>query len=107
MNIIGHRRIFYALSGLLFLASAAAIAFWGLHLGIDFTGGSLVEVEFSGARPSVDTLTQSLAPLNLGEVRLQPAGERGLLIRLRHIDEPTHRAILQALANAAGGRAGR
>lgn len=97
MNIIGQRNVFFMFSGILFAASIGALAVWGLPFGIDFTGGSLLEVAFSGERPAVEEVRGRLAPLDLGEVRLQPSGERGLLVRLRHIDEPTHRRILEAL----------
>ncbi|MBI2055504.1 MAG: protein translocase subunit SecF [Candidatus Sungbacteria bacterium] len=102
MNIIGHRRIFYALSGLLVLASAVALTVFGLELGIDFTGGSLIEVEFSSARPDMDELAQRVAGLDLGEVRFQPTGERGVIVRLKHVDETTHQEILARLGRASG-----
>ena len=103
MDIVAHRKKFYTISGVLFLASIAAVFLWGLRFGIDFTGGSLIEVEFSGSRAPVEELTRRLLPLELGEARMQPAGERGLFIRLRHIDEPTHQAVLTALATGQPG----
>ena len=45
MNIIGHKYIFLTISGILFLVSFAALGLWGLKLGIDYTGGSLLEIE--------------------------------------------------------------
>lgn len=103
MNIVGHRRIFYAVSAFFIAASIAAMAVWGLRLGIDFTGGSLVEVEFRASRPSMEESSRWLAPLDLGEARLQPTGDRGLLLRLRHLSEAEHQAVLAALDPAAGG----
>ncbi len=97
MNIIRHRKIFYIFSAVLLAASVAAIAVWGLTLGIDFTGGSLLEVEFLASRPTVPELERAAGSLDLGEIRFQPIGERGLLIRLRHISEAEHQAVLLAL----------
>lgn len=105
MNIVGHRKIFYIFSGLLFVASIAALAVWGLKLGIDFTGGSIAEVEFKTSRPSVGELQVGIKDLNLGEVRFQPSGERGLLIRTRHLTEAEHQVLLRTLAAGAGGEA--
>lgn len=100
MNIVGHRKIFYVLSGALMLGAALSIIVFGLHLGIDFTGGSLVEVEFTGPRPSADDLVLRLMSV-FGSaesgIRLQPSGERGLIIRLRHISEAEHRSLLGTL----------
>ena len=103
MNIVGHRNVFYAISGFLVLASLTAIAAFGLPLGIDFTGGSLLEVEFRDARPEVGELSSRLTALNLGEIRFQPTGERGVIIRARHVDESTHQEILRRLSNPQPG----
>jgi len=102
MNVIRYRKIFYAFSALLFTASIAVFAVWGLKPGIDFTGGSLIEVEFAGSRPSVGDLSAPLSSLDLGEFRLQPIGERGLLIRIRHLSEGEHQLALAALDAVAG-----
>ena len=103
MDIVGHRSIFYVLSGLLFAASIAALVLWGLDLGIDFTGGSLIEVAFPVERPPTEELGRRLGALGLGEARLQPTGERGLLVRLRHLTEAEHQQVLAALAHAPSG----
>lgn len=99
MNIIANRRIFYSLSGALILASIAAIIFWGLKFGIDFTGGSILELEFKGQRPSVDALTARTQDLNFGDIRFQPSGDRGVIIRMRHISETEHQELLNRLGN--------
>lgn len=106
MNVIGHRKVFYVVSALAVAASVSAVAVWGLRLGIDFTGGSLIEVEFTRERLSVEELNHRLGSLNLGSagsgIRLQPTGERGLLIRLRHLSEAEHQEVLRVF-DAAGG----
>lgn len=97
MSIISHKHIFLAISGLLVLASVIAIAVWGLKLGIDFTGGSLLEVEYFGERLQIAEVESSLEPLGLGNFLVQPTGERGLILRFKHVDEPTHQVVTRAL----------
>lgn len=97
MNFFALRKIFYAISGTLVLASCIALLAWGLPLGIDFTGGSLLEVEFKEAVPSQDVVRERIAPLDLGDILIQQTGERGMLLRLRDIDEETHQKVLQAI----------
>ena len=58
MTIIGMRKVTYTISGILVGASILALAVWGLKLGIDFTGGSLFEVEFAWAKPETNSILE-------------------------------------------------
>ncbi|MBU6415074.1 protein translocase subunit SecF [Patescibacteria group bacterium] len=98
MNIIARRKIFYIFSGTLFLASIILFLLWGLKFGIDFTGGALLEVEFPSSRPPISELQNRIQPLGVGSAQFSPSGDRGLLMRLRDVDEPTHQNLLNALA---------
>ncbi len=60
MFIINNRKIFFTLTGIIVVAAIAAIAMFGLHLSIDFTGGTLVQVTYPGGRPAQAALQQSL-----------------------------------------------
>ncbi len=105
MDIVGHRKIFYSVSCALAAASIFAFALWGLKLGIDFTGGSITEVEFKDARPQVSELQSRSRELGFGEIRFQPSAEKNLLIRTRDLSEEEHQALLKAIAGggAEGG----
>lgn len=100
MNFVAWRKISYAISGILVAASFAALLVWGLPLGIDFTGGSLMELEFTEAAPSQDAVRERIAPLDLGEVQIQQTGGRGMLLRTRYMDEETHQKVLSAIREA-------
>lgn len=103
MNIIGYKYIYLTFSGLLVLGSMTALLIWGLNLGIDFTGGSLMEVEFTqGTMPTVDNVKEVLAPLDLGDMTVQPIGTRGMIFRFRDVDEQTHQHILRTLSGLQG-----
>lgn len=95
-NFVKYRQLYYLLSGLLIAASLAAIFLFGLKLGIEFTGGSLLELKFQN-RSSNEQIQQKLADLNLGEVLIQPVASQGVILRLKEIDEATHQAILKKL----------
>jgi preprotein translocase subunit SecF len=97
--MIKFRKITYLFSGILVLASITAIALWGFNLGIDFTGGSLLEVEFLGVRPRIEEIKNALQNFDIGEIKIQPAGEKEFIIRFKDIDEPTHQQILTSLGN--------
>lgn len=93
-NFIKYRRIYYIFSGILVLASIFALFFFRLNFGIDFTGGSILEVDFKKERISNEDIDRKLADLNLGSYTLQPTGDKGLILRMRNIDEETHQKIL-------------
>ncbi len=98
INIIPYRKIFYIISGILVIASIISLLIWGLKLGIDFTGGSFLEVEFQKERPANEQIKNALSDLNLGEINLQTVGGRGIILKFKHIDEPTHLSIIQRLS---------
>lgn len=99
MNIIKHRKTFIGLSVALVVISVFLVAYFGLNLGIDFKGGSLLEVEFTDNRPPNSLLEERLAPLGLESVVLQPTDERGLFIKTNPIDEPTREEILNLISD--------
>lgn len=99
MRIIQNRKIFLSISLILILISLVSLIVWGLKWGIDFTGGSLIEVEFIGERPSNQVIQEKLSILELGQINLQPADEKGLIIKLKDIDEDIHQNILAQLGS--------
>ncbi|MFH1451184.1 MAG: protein translocase subunit SecF [bacterium] len=102
MNIpfIKYRKLYYFLSFILVSSSIAFLFVFGLKPGIDFTGGSLIEIQFSQAVPENAIIENKLADLDLGQITFQPIGEKGLLLRLKHIDEETHQEILSRIGDA-------
>ena len=94
MFIIKNRKIFFILSTLLALASILALSFWGLNFGIEFTGGSLMEIEFKDTRASNDQIREKLVDLDLGETNIQPTGDNNVILRMKDIDEDIHQLVL-------------
>lgn len=95
-NFLKYRKIYYFLSGVLILAIFISLNSFGLKLGIDFKGGSILEVEFEN-RPENSVIQEKLKPLNLGEIVVQPTGEKGIILRMKEVDEDTHQDILKNL----------
>ena len=94
MNIVSRRKIYFSISLMLVLAGLVSLLLWGLNLGIDFSGGTLMEVEFLEERPSNQEIQEKLADLELDQINLQSTGQKGLILRLKDIDEETHQKIL-------------
>lgn len=100
MNIIKNRKIWYTISGLFVAASIFFIFYFGLRLGIDFTGGSLLEVEYINTRPDISVLQEKIKSLDFGNVVLQPSGDKGLIARSKDLTEDEHQKLLSALGLA-------
>jgi len=97
LNIIQKRKYFYTFSLTMIILSIGSLFLWGLNLGIDFKGGTLMEVEFSQNVPSVSEVTESLAPLSLQSLTLQPTGEKSLFLRYLASDETLNDTVLEKL----------
>ncbi len=97
INFLKYSKIYFIFSGILILASIVSLFVFGLKPGIDFTGGSILEVEYKGERPSNEMIRDSLAGLNLGEFSVQPTDEKGLILRMKEIQEETHQEIIEKL----------
>lgn len=97
-DIIGKRKIWFTISGVLVLASIISLFVWGLKLGIDFTGGSILEVSYSSQRPEISMVQESLKDLELQSLRIQPSGENDYILRFEEIEESTHQEIIDKLS---------
>lgn len=90
---------FFILPAFLTLLSVGALFTWGLTLGIDLAGGSLLEVTYPAGRPSVEMVHEAVGGIGLGEVRVQPTGEFGYILRQRDLSASERQVLLQPLRN--------
>ena len=81
-KIIEKRMIFVGLSWALALMSTGLLMTRGLNFGVDFKGGSLIEVQAKSGALDVSSLRGQLDKLGLGEVQVQGSGPAGALIRV-------------------------
>lgn len=99
--ILRYRKLLLGVSLVWAGASAASIAFFGLEPGIEFTGGSILEVAYEKERPSLELVRSQLAKLDVGLVSTQEVGERGVLVRMRDLSQEKHQEVLGALGEEA------
>lgn len=90
----------FVLSVLLLCASIAALIIYGLNFGVDFTGGSLMELEFRAGHPSIEeaaAFLKSSGDSSFGDIAITPVGASVLILRMRELTEDEHRQILNSL----------
>lgn len=101
VSIIQYRKYYYVFSGVLIVLSIAALAVWGLKFGIDFKGGSLLVGEFTATVPANREISDALRKIDLGEIVVQPTGDKGVMLRFKEVDEQMHQRVIAALNELA------
>lgn len=98
MFIVNNRKFFFILSALLITGSIWAILGFGFQLGIDFKGGSLLEVSYTESRPELEAVKTRLNTLNLGAYVLTPAGDKNYTLKARDLAPEEKTAVVAALS---------
>jgi len=98
--IVNFRKYFYIFSLVLVVSSIVVLSVFGLRLGTDFVGGSLLELQFEGERPSHEQIRENIDGLQLGDVSIRNVAEKNIILRFNEIDEPTHQRILSVIPNS-------
>jgi preprotein translocase SecF subunit len=87
VDFVGNRIMAFAIDGLLVIATILSLWFQGLNLGIDFTGG--VVIEATSSKPiNFDEVREKLVALGFKDPAVQQFGDvKNLLIRIKPTDE--------------------
>ena len=103
INFLSKAKILIIFSIILMVISIALLFVRGLNYGIDFKGGTLIEVQKTSGLADVASVRLSLKSLDLGNIQLQEFGkETDLLIRVEQMDdsEGEQQKIIKAISNA-------
>ncbi|MCC2630394.1 MAG: protein-export rane protein SecF, preprotein translocase subunit SecF [Candidatus Paceibacter sp.] len=112
MFVVQYRKIWFILSAVLLVVSIAAMVGLGFNFGIDFKGGTITQVSYSGStvspllastttavgRPEQTQIQESLDKLEIGNYVLQPTGDNAYLLRTRELSNDEKAKILAALS---------
>ncbi len=101
IDYIGKRRRWYAVSGLLVIASIAALSLQGLHLGIEFKGGSSYTITKSGG--TISQAESALISAGItGEKIIQQVGNDKIRVQTGSLSAEQSNAVEDALASTFG-----
>jgi preprotein translocase subunit SecF len=87
IDFVGKRYFFVAVSTAINLIAIALLIFVGLNYGVDFVGGSVVQLKFDKPTNG-DEIRKALAPMDLGEISVQEFGakdQNGYLVRFEKV----------------------
>lgn len=99
-DVIGKSKIWLTISGILIAASIASIAIFGLNIGIDFTGGALMDITFEQA-VTIDDV-RSVYEVGEYSATVQQSSETEYLVRLEELTQEAHAQLLVDLEASLG-----
>ena len=107
-DIIGRRKVWYAISSLLIIASLFFMVTRGFNMGIDFTGGTIMDLRFEKA-VNINDIRGVLNEYNLSNSTIQLSGEssssteaQNVMIRTIDLEEQERKDVMAALSDKLG-----
>jgi preprotein translocase subunit SecF len=101
MYIVHHRSLFFWITGLMLVFAVAAIIFYGLPLSIDFTGGSLMQVNYPNGVPALADIQKEISVIPIGAASVRSSGVNDVSIRTQTLTPAEHDAVLGAISQNA------
>ena len=95
---IKYSKLWLIISGLIGAVCIVFVAVWGLKPGIDFTGGSLMELSFT-TRPETAEIKSVFDELGLPNTSIQKVGDNGVILRTSFLSEEEHQRVLAEAQN--------
>ncbi len=96
MNWMRYRLVYLAISLVVIGIGIFSLVKWGLRLGVDFTGGSNLEYEFSQSISTEDA-TKEIENLGISVTSVQSTGENTYLFKLPYISQDDEENISNKL----------
>ena len=97
INFMGGRKAALTISLVLVAASIVLLLTRGLNLGIDFTGGNVIQTEFE-TRPDIADVRSVISGIVAKGAMIQNFGEKGIIIRTNEDTEQSREAVVKALS---------
>lgn len=105
IRFMRYKYLYFLISALVLVPGIFSLAKWGLRLGIDFTGGSLIEVAITApeGRKVMSSQVEAVITQTGQEVAsIQQSGETTFLIRLKPIDSQANNQLQAKLQEEIG-----
>lgn len=98
LNIIGKKNIYFLISLLVIIPGLVSLAFFGLHLSIDFTGGTRITYQFTNpvSQKQLDTVRQTFIDEKVQVASIQRS-DKEILVRTTPVNERKNAFITKKL----------
>jgi preprotein translocase subunit SecF len=97
IQFLKFKKIFYVFSIIAIILSITSIFIFKLELGIDFTGGSMLEVEYEDERPSIQLIQDKIKEITLEKVIVQPVEQKGIILKTKDTSEEMYAKAIEKL----------
>ncbi len=97
LQIIDKRKYTYIASAALVVLSVTIIFVWGLRLGIDFKGGTLMEIQFTEEIPTAQEIRDKLSAIGLNGLTVQLSENNTAILRYMASDEELNEKVVASL----------
>lgn len=102
MFVIRYKTFFISLSAFFVAAAIASLIIFGLPLGIDFKGGSALELQYTGSLPAINTVSAAVANAGFSNALVQPVGTNGYMIETATLTDAQRAALVTAASVTPG-----
>ncbi len=99
ISFMHYRKIFLATAAAFVLASLALVTLRGFNLGIDFTGGNMLQLEFP-EKVEVGQVREAMSKVGYGSAVIQSYSDTGVIIRLQGSSDLTPNELRDKIISA-------
>jgi preprotein translocase subunit SecF len=100
-NTLKYYKLWFTISGIILIFGIFSLSMYGLRLGIDFKGGTLMQVEFDKSFDQ-NIVKEILDQGGVKNYQLQLSEKNGLLIKTENLEKREHDRILKDLTDRIG-----
>ncbi len=102
MFVIKYKTLFISISAFFVAAAIASLIIFGLPLGIDFKGGSALELQYTGTLPTTAQVTTAVTNAGFANALVQPVGSQGYMIETATLTDAQRAALITAASVTPG-----
>lgn len=100
-DVVGKKIWYFVFSAIMIIPGVVALAVWGLNLGVDFTGGTLLELSFEKGADKTK-IVSIVKEDNIDVSSIAPTESNTYLIRTKPLTEEEYTNVIKALNEKVG-----